>query len=194
MILPIVAHGHPVLKKVGEAFTKDDPGLPGLIEDMFETMYASSGVGLAGPQVNQSKRIFVIDATPYADEGAEANGFKKVFINPLITSRSGKDVTFEEGCLSYPGIRENVVREDIVRVQYYDEHFNFHDEEFSGILSRIIQHEYDHIEGVVFIDRISKLRKTLLRRKLVEISEGQVDVDYRMIFPKLRKAQGMGRR
>lgn len=189
MVLPIVAHGHPVLKRVGDDFEKNDPELKQLISDMFETMYASSGVGLAAQQVNRSKRLFIVDATPYAEDGEESDNLKKVFINPEIIERKGKIVSFEEGCLSYPGIRENVDREENIRMRYYDEDFNLHEEEFSGILSRIIQHEYDHIEGIVFIDRISKLRKTLLNRKLRDISEGKVDADYRMIFPKRRKGR-----
>lgn len=189
MILPIVAHGHPVLKKKGEDFSPDDPDLPVLIEHMFETMYASQGVGLAAQQVGLAKRLFVIDATPYADEGAEAEGFRKVFINPEILEREGEMVSFEEGCLSYPGLRESVEREESILIRYFDENWVEREERFSGILSRIIQHEYDHNEGIVFIDRISKLRKTLLTRKLREISEGKVDVDYRMIFPKRRKGR-----
>lgn len=187
MILPIVAHGHPVLKKVGEDFEIGDPDLPKLVEDMFETMYFSSGVGLAAQQINIPKRLFVIDATPYAEEGQEAGGFKKVFVNARITQRKGEIKPFEEGCLSYPGIRETVEREDTIRIEYFDEHFKHYDEEFSGILSRIIQHEYDHIEGIVFIDHISKLRRTLLGRKLREISEGKADADYRMLLPRRRK-------
>ncbi|HRY98613.1 MAG TPA: peptide deformylase [Bacteroidales bacterium] len=192
MILPIVAHGHPVLKQVGEDFPQGDPAVARLIEDMFETMYASSGVGLAGQQVGVTGRIFVIDATPFAEDGADAEGFRKAFVNPHIVAYEGGKVPFEEGCLSFPGLREVVERPESVRIQYYDEQWNFHEEEYSGILARIIQHEYDHVEGVVFIDRISTLRRTLLGRKLKEISEGHVDADYRMVFARQKKSRKRG--
>ena len=191
MILPVVAHGHPVLKQVGVDFEKTDPALPQLILDMFETMYASSGVGLAGQQVGQTKRIFVIDATPFAEDGEDTAGFRKVFINPRITGFNGDEIPFEEGCLSFPGLREVVERPEKVRIQYYDENWNFHDEEHSGVVARIIQHEYDHVEGVVFVDRISKLRRTLINRRLRDISEGKVEADYRMVFARPKKGKKM---
>ena len=180
-------HGHPVLKRKGEDIDKDYPDLQKLIDDMFETMQSASGVGLAAPQINKSLRLFVIDATPFADEHEEAKGFRQVFIDPKITMKSGEKVKYDEGCLSYPGIREIVIREPRIRIKYYDEHFNLRDEEYNGILSRIIQHEYDHIEGITFVDRITNLRKTLLKRKLSDISKGKVEMTYKMIFPALRK-------
>lgn len=189
MILPVIAYGHPVLKKKAVDIDPKDESLGKLIEDMFDTMYSSKGVGLAGPQVNQSKRIFVVDATPFAEEDKQAEGFKKVFLNPEIIELSGKMKMFEEGCLSFPGLRESIEREEVVRLQYYDKDFNFHDEEFDGIISRIIQHEYDHIEGRVFVDRISRIRKTLLKRRLSDISTGNVDADYKMLFPNRKKGR-----
>lgn len=182
MILPIVAYGQAVLKKVAVEFDLNDPSIGPLVQDMFETMYASSGVGLAGPQVNVSKRIFVIDASPFADESEEAKDFKKVFINPRIIESKGDIVPFNEGCLSFPGLREDVMRPERIRIQYLDAELQAHEDEYGGILARIIQHEYDHIEGIVFVDRISKLRRTLINGKLMDISRGKVDVDYRMNF------------
>lgn len=183
MILPIVAYGHPTLKKVAQDIDKDYPGLDELIENMFETMYASEGVGLAAPQVNLSVRLFVIDAEPYSEDDEDLKGFKKVFINPYIIEEEGDEWPFNEGCLSLPDIREEVVRKPRVRLQYYDRDFNFHDEQYEGMLARIIQHEYDHLEGILFVDRISNLRKMLLKRKLNDISTGNIDVGYKMIFP-----------
>jgi len=188
MILPIVAYGDPVLKKVAEEIDKDYPGLQQLIADMFETMYHANGVGLAAPQIGKSIRLFVVDAAPFAEDEEEGTehlkDFKKVFINPIIEEESGEEWGFNEGCLSIPGIREEVFREETVHITYFDEHFNFHEEEFDGYAARIIQHEYDHIEGVLFTDKISPLRKRLLRRRLEEISQGAVDVKYKMRFPK----------
>jgi len=187
MILPIVVHGHPALKRKAQEIDKDYPNLDNIISDMFETMHTASGVGLASPQVNLSIWLFIVDSTPYAEEYEEAKGFKQVFINPKIIIRKGEKVRFDEGCLSYPGIREIVLREPFIKIEYYDEEFNFHEEEYVGVLSRIIQHEYDHLEGITFIDRISSLRKTLLKRKLSDISKGIVKMDYKMIFPAQRK-------
>jgi len=187
MILPIVVHGHPVLKRRAEDIDKDYPELDKLIEDMYETMHSASGVGLAAPQINKSIRLFIVDATPYEEEYEEVKGFRQVFINPKITIRKGERVRFDEGCLSYPGIREIVVREPIIKMEYYDEKFNLREEEYNGVLSRIIQHEYDHLEGITFVDRISSLRKTLLKRKLSDISKGDVKMEYKMTFPVKRK-------
>ncbi len=187
MILPIVAHGHPVLRKKAQDIDKDYPDLEKLISDMYETMHAASGVGLAAPQVNLSIRLFVIDSTAYGEEYEEAKNFKQVFINPKITIRKGEKVRFDEGCLSYPGIREIVVRESNIKIEYYDENLNFHRDDYDGVLSRIIQHEYDHLEGITFVDRISSLRKTLLKRRLSDISKGDVKMEYKMIFPVQRK-------
>jgi peptide deformylase len=185
MILPVVAYGDPVLKQVAENIQKDFPGLEQLLLDMFETMYQASGVGLAAPQIGKSIRLFIIDASPFAEDGEneDLKGFKKVFINPEITEEDGKDWAFNEGCLSIPTIREDVCRKPKIRLQYYDEKFNFHDEVFEGLKARIIQHEYDHIEGVLFIDHINGLKRRLLKNKLLNISKGNVDVGYKMRFP-----------
>ncbi|MDP2424224.1 MAG: peptide deformylase [Bacteroidales bacterium] len=187
MILPVVAYGHPLLKKVAADIDKNYPDLQEFVTNMFETMYASLGVGLAAPQVSRSIRIFIVDCSPYADEHPELAAFKKVFINPHITEESGEEWTYSEGCLSLPDLREDVTRKSFIRIQYHDENFNFFDETYDGLTARIIQHEYDHLDGVLFVDRISPLRKTLLKRKLSDISKGNIDVDYKMIFPLLKK-------
>lgn len=189
MLLPITAYGHPVLKKVAEEIDKDYPGLEQLIADMFETMYSSDGIGLAAPQVNRSIRLFIVDGTPYADKVPETADFKKIFINPYILSTSGSDVNLDEGCLSVPNIREDVTRKDEITIEYYDEKWELKEETYTGFPARVIQHEYDHLEGILFVERISSLRKTLLRRKLQDIAHGKVDVDYRMIFPNLKKSK-----
>ena len=183
MILPIIAYGDPVLKKVGKEIDQDYPGLEKLIANMLDTMYDASGVGLAAPQVNESVRLFVIDATPFADEDKELEGFKKVFINPIIIKEEGSEWVFNEGCLSIPGIREDIHRKPKITIEYYDEKFNLKEEVYEGMAARIIQHEYDHIEGVLFTDRIKPLRKRLLNGKLKNIAKGNVEVDYKMKFP-----------
>lgn len=183
MILPIVAYGHPTLKKVAEEIEQDYPDLDKLIEDMFETMHASVGVGLAAPQVNRPIRLFIVDATPYADEYPEAADFRKVFINPYIIEEEGEEWSFNEGCLSVPNIREDIIRKPNITLEYQDRDFNIIEEKFSGVLARIIQHEYDHIEGTIFVDKVNPLRKVLLKRKLHDISTGNIDVAYKMIFP-----------
>lgn len=188
MILPIVAYGDPVLKKVGEKIGPDYPGLEKLIADMFDTMYNAKGVGLAAPQVGKSIRLFIVDATPFSedpenDEEAALAGFKRVFINAKINEESGKEWAFNEGCLSIPKIREDVMRKPDVTITYEDENFKQHTEVFKGLAARIIQHEYDHIEGKLFTDRISMLRKRLLQGKLNDITKGRIEVDYRMRFP-----------
>lgn len=187
MILPIVAYGSAVLKKKAIEILTDYPDLDLLIANMFETMYKSNGVGLAAPQIGESIRLFVIDATPFAEEEPELKGVKKVFINAMLIDESGDKWAFNEGCLSIPGIREDVMRKPELRIRYQDEHFNVFEEEFKGILARVIQHEYDHIEGILFTDRINPLRKTLLSKKLNNISKGIVDVDYRMKLPYRKK-------
>lgn len=188
MILPVTAYGHPILRKVAEEIDKDYPELDQFIDDMFETMYASDGVGLAAPQVNRSIRVFIVDGTPYADKMPEMADFKRVFINPYILDEEGKDVTMDEGCLSIPNIREDVTRPEEVVIEYYDRNWELKEEKYTGFQARVIQHEYDHLEGILFTDKISPLRKTLIRRKLQDISKGKVDVNYRMIFPKLKKS------
>jgi peptide deformylase len=150
-------------------------------------MYDSNGVGLAAPQVNRSIRLIVIDAAPYATDHPEVKELKKVFINARIINEWGDEWIFNEGCLSIPDIREDITRHGKIRIQYQDEDFNFHDEEHQGVAARIIQHEYDHLEGILFVDRISSLRKTLLKRRLNDISKGNVDVKYKMIFPVQKK-------
>jgi peptide deformylase len=196
MILPIVAYGDPVLKKVAVDIDKTYPKLEEVIENMFETMYNASGVGLAAPQVGLSIRMFVIDGSPFADrdddeeEDPKAEGmedFKKVFINPIITEESGEDWGFNEGCLSIPKIREEVFRKEEITITYFDEKWKKHTEKFDGYKARIIQHEYDHIEGVLFTDHLSVLKRKLLTKKLGNISKGEIKVDYRMKFPALTK-------
>ena len=184
MILPITAYGHPVLRKETDEITKDHPGLADLISNMYETMYHAEGVGLAAPQINQTLRLFVMDASPLGDEIEEFKDFKKVFINPYIVEESGEEWAFNEGCLSIPGIREDVKRPDKIIIEYYDEDFIFHEETYEGIPARIIQHEYDHLDGILFTDRLSSLKKRLLKSKLFSISKGQTPTDYRMIYPK----------
>ncbi len=187
MILPVTAYGHPTLKKVAEEIDEDYPNLPELIDNMFETMYSDEGVGLAAPQINKSIRLFIIDATPFADQIEGEHELKKVFINPYITEEDGPEASIEEGCLSIPNIREQVSRKSKIRIEYFDEKGGFHDEEYDGMFARVIQHEHDHLQGILFIEKISSLRKTLLKRKLQDISKGNVKVNYRMIFPARKK-------
>jgi len=187
MILPVVAHGHPVLKRIATEIPPDYPDLKEFINDMWDTMYQSDGVGLAAPQVNRSVRLMVIDATPFADKYPEAVGFKKVFINADIYKTEGEEFSFNEGCLSFPGIREDILRKPVVYMRYRDENYQLHDERFEGVAARVIQHEFDHVEGIVFIDRISHLKRMLINRKLIDISKGKVDVNYKMLFPTLKK-------
>lgn len=185
MILPIVAYGDPILKKKGSEIGKSYPHLKELIENMFETMYAAPGVGLAASQVGFAIRLFVMDATGYStDENPELEGFKKVFINPQIIEEDGEEWLFNEGCLSFPTLREDVYRKPNIRIQYYDENWEYHDEKYDGVKARIIQHEYDHVDGIVFVDRLSPLKKRLLKGKLYDISTDKVDHSYKMKFPK----------
>lgn len=187
MIYPIVAYGHPTLKRKAEDITQDYPNLREVIDQMMETMYETIGVGLAAPQVNLSIRLFVVDATPYKEEHPEAEDFKKVFINARIVEEQGEEWEFKEACLSIPNIAEYVSRKPRIRIQYYDEDFKYHDETYEGVLARIIQHEYDHIEGILFVEKINPLAKTLLRRKLNDIKTGKVDPSYKMIFAPKKK-------
>ncbi|MFT3740020.1 MAG: peptide deformylase [Breznakibacter sp.] len=180
MIYPVVVYGHPVLRKVATDITADYPGLPQLIDDMFQTMYKADGVGLAAPQIGLPIRLFVVDATPMADEEPEMKDFKRVFINAHIVERDGETVTDSEGCLSLPTIREEVQRPSRVRVRYFDQDFKSHDEVYEGFAARVIQHEYDHIDGKLFIDYLSPLKKRLLKGKLTKISKGEVDVSYKI--------------
>lgn len=185
MILPIVAYGDAVLRKETEEIDKDYPDLSLLIEDMFETMYSAKGVGLAAPQIGRAIRLFMVDASGFNedDEHPELEGFKRVFINPIIIEESGKEWKFEEGCLSIPGIREDVIRKPNIIVEYYNEKFELIEESFDGIGARIIQHEYDHIEEILFTDKINPLRKRLIKGKLNDIAKGNIKINYRMKFP-----------
>ena len=184
MIYPVVVYGHPVLRKKSREVRKDEEGLSEFIKDLWETMYVSDGIGLAAPQVGKSVRIFVIDAEALAEDDATLKGFKKTFINPKIVEKNGDKEPFNEGCLSIPNIREDVIREPGIRIQYYDQEFNFFDEEYDGIASRIIQHEYDHLEGILFTDLVPPLRKRLLKSKLNAISKGKFEATYKTILPK----------
>lgn len=194
MILPIVAYGHPILRKVAQDITKEYPQLDKLIEDMWETMYASNGVGLAAPQINKDIRLFVIDSAQIFanmdDQDREEEtypddpGTKQVFINAHILEEQGDDWAYNEGCLSIPKIREDIYRAEEVTLEYLDEHFVKHTKTFDGITARIILHEYDHIDGKLFIDYISPLKRKLLKRKLDDITRGNIRVDYKMMFPK----------
>lgn len=186
MVLSIVGYGHPVLRKKAASVETNHPNLAALIANMFDTMYKAHGVGLAAPQINQSLRIFVIDNTPMIEEAEEEKEqelpVKKVFINAQMKSETGKEWSFNEGCLSIPEVREEVKRKDTIVLNYYDEEFREHTETFTGITARIIQHEYDHIEGVLFIDRISAFRRQLLKNRLSRIQKGEVNVSYPMKF------------
>jgi peptide deformylase len=187
MIYPIVVYGHPVLKKVAADIEKDHPGLKQFIDDMFETMHNADGLGLAAPQVGKSIRLFVIDGEPLEEDEPEFKGFKKVFINAQIVEKSGELVPMNEGCLSIPGLREEVKREDHIRIKYYDENWDLHDETYEGYPARVIQHEYDHLDGKLFVEKINPLKKQLLRGKLLDISKGKFEADYRTIVYTPRK-------
>lgn len=187
MFLPITAYGHPVLKKVAADITSDYPELQKLIADMWDTMYTAGGVGLAAPQVDRSIRLIVIDAAPYAEEDSRAAAFKKVLINAHIVEQSGEEWLFNEGCLSVPDIREDVARKSKIRIQYQDEKFNSYDEEYDGIIARVIQHEYDHIEGILFVERLHPLKKVMLKRRLTDIVKGNIKIPYKMKFVSVNK-------
>ena len=190
MILPIYLYGHPVLRKVGEDITKDYPNLETLIDNMFETMYGANGIGLAAPQIGLDIRLFIVDVSPlsddedYVDIADELNTFKKVFINAKILEESGEEWKFNEGCLSIPEVREDVKRKSTIKIDYYDENFVKHTDTFSDIRARVIQHEYDHIEGILFTDHLSALKKKIVKGKLQKIANGEVNVSYKMRFPK----------
>lgn len=187
--MPIISYGHPLLKKKAQEITPEYPGLEKLIAQMFTTMYEANGVGLAAPQIGKSIRLFVVDASPYGQEHPEAANFKQVFINPVIIREYGQLWSFNEGCLSIPGINEDVERFSTIDIEYYDEHFQLQRFTYDGIIARIIQHEYDHLEGILFVDRLPPLRKMLLKGRLQKIMRGEVDVKYRMIFPDRKKAK-----
>jgi peptide deformylase len=189
MILPIVAYGNPVLKKEAKNITQDYPELDQFIYNMWETMYKASGVGLAAPQVGVGIRLFVVDASPFAEdeelsqeEKEQLSGFKKVFINPEL-EESGEEWAFNEGCLSIPEVREDIYRQEKIHITYFDENFKEYQETFTGLPARVIQHEYDHIEGILFTDKLSPLKKRLIKGKLNNIAKGNIQVDYKMRFP-----------
>ena len=196
MILPIVAYGDPILRKVCAEINTDYPKLKELLDTMWETMYGAKGVGLAAPQVGLRIRLFLVDTTPFADDedlsekDQEAlNGFKKVFINAKMDEEIGEEWVFNEGCLSIPDVREDVKRKDTITITYLDEDFKSHTETYDGLLARVIQHEYDHIEGILFTDKLSTLKKRMLKSRLVNISKGKINVDYRMRFPDVKKGR-----
>lgn len=190
MILPITAYGDPVLKIKAKEIALDYPKLKELIENMFDTMYGAHGVGLAAPQVGLSIRLFIVDASPMAEDEEfteeeinQLKEFKKVFINPQITEETGVEWDFNEGCLSIPDVREDVKRKPMLKISYVDENFVPHTEEYEGVAARIIQHEYDHIEGILFTDKLSPFKKRILKGKLTNISKGNIKVEYKMRFP-----------
>jgi peptide deformylase len=190
MILPIVAYGAAVLKRKADEIDPSYPNLKELIENMWETMYSAHGVGLAAPQIGLSIRLFVIDASPFVDEEEMSKeevktlqSFKKVFINPIILEEQGALWNFNEGCLSIPDVREDVSRKDQITLQYQDENFETHRITLEGLAARVVQHEYDHIEGVLFTDRISPLKRRLIKNRLASISKGAISVEYKMKFP-----------
>ena len=196
MILPVVAFGDPVLREVGIDISKDFDGLPNLIENMWETMYHAHGVGLAAPQIGLPIRLFVIDATPFADdedltqsEQDALKNFKAVFINATIIEETGEEWTFNEGCLSIPDVREDVIRKPKITITYQDETFKTHTKTFDGLVARVIQHEYDHIEGILFTDKLSSLKKRILKGRLSNISKGKISAEYRMRFPEMKKGR-----
>jgi peptide deformylase len=196
MILPIIAYGDPILRKVGTEIDKEYPELAALIANMKETMYNASGVGLAAPQIGLAIRLFIIDASPFAEDEdlddedrATLKTFNRVFINAQIIKEEGEEWTFNEGCLSIPDVREDVSRQPKITIEYQDEDFKTHTEVLEGLAARVFQHEYDHIEGILFTDKLSTLKKRLLKKRLENISKGKINADYRMNFPNLKKGK-----
>lgn len=194
MVLPIVAYGDPVLKKKGKDITKDYPNLQELLDNMYETMYNAYGVGLAAPQIGLNIRLFLVDTSAFAEdtgldeeEQAYLKDFKRTFINAQIIEETGDEWAFNEGCLSIPDVREDVFRKPKITIEYYDENFEKHTETFEGLVARVIQHEYDHIEGILFTDKLSSLKKRLIKGKLSNISKGKINIDYKMRFPNQKK-------
>ena len=194
MTLPIYAYGHPILRQKTEKIDTNYPDLNSLVESMWETMYNANGVGLAAPQIGLALRLFVVDASPFAadpelseEEQQLIKNFKHVFINPTITTFHGEGVDFNEGCLSIPDIRGEVTREDGISISYYDLEFNQHELELTGLASRVVQHEYDHIEGKLFTDKLSPFKRKILKSKLLQIEKGNITVDYPMEFPTKQK-------
>lgn len=196
MIVPIIAYGDSVLRKKAKPISKDYPNLEELIENMKDTMYGAYGVGLAAPQIGLPIRVFVIDASPFAEdenlskeEQKQLKELKMTFINAEIIEEEGDDWAFNEGCLSIPEVREDVFRKPEITINYRDENFDAHTRTFSGLAARVIQHEYDHIEGILFTDKLSNLKKRLIKSKLSNIAKGKISVDYRMRFPELKKGR-----
>ncbi len=194
MILPIVAYGDPVLKKKGKDISKDYPKLDELLVNMYETMYNAFGVGLAAPQIGLSIRLFLVDTSPFAEdpdfspeEQEDLKSFKRTFINAEIVEEDGDEWAFNEGCLSIPDVREDVFRKPKITISYVDENFEEQTESFDGLIARVIQHEYDHIDGVLFTDKLSTLKKRLIKGKLSNISKGKINIDYKMRFPNQKK-------
>ncbi|MCB0579602.1 MAG: peptide deformylase [Phaeodactylibacter sp.] len=186
MLLPIYAYGQPVLKKMAEDITQEHPGLQEFIENMWETMYHAEGVGLAAPQVGQSIRLFVVDTIQIMEEGKEDEGIRQVFINAHKVEEAGEPWTYEEGCLSIPDVRGDVDRPPQLRLRYVDENFEAHEKVFTGVNARVIQHEYDHIDGILFTEHLKPIKRRLVRRKLEDIRKGKVKVEYKMKFPVAR--------
>lgn len=189
MTLPIIGYGDPVLRKKGVAITSEYPELKTLISNMYDTMYNAYGVGLAAPQIGLAIRLFIIDTAPFAEsedlsleEQEVLKNGKKTFINPTIIKEEGDEWGFNEGCLSIPDVREDVFRKEKITIHYFDEDFKEHTEVFDGLIARVIQHEYDHIEGVLFTDKISTLKKTLIKKRLQNIIDGKISADYKMKF------------
>ena len=196
MILPIIAYGDPVLRKKGKEITKDYPDLDKLIENMWDTMYEAYGVGLAAQQIGLPIRLFIIDPSAFGEdeelelaEQEQLKNLRKVFINPKIVAEEGEDWAFNEGCLSIPEVREDVFRKQQITIEYQDENFNSFREVYEGLAARVIQHEYDHIEGVLFTDKLSSLKKRLIKGKLANISKGKIQADYKMKFPLMKKGR-----
>ncbi|MEM9144049.1 MAG: peptide deformylase [Bacteroidota bacterium] len=194
MILPIVAYGDPVLRKVAKDIDADYPNFKELLTNMWETMYNANGVGLAAPQIGLPIRLFLVDTSPFAEdeelsqeERGQLRDFKKVFINATMEEETGREWAFNEGCLSIPEIREDIKRKGKITISYWDENFKERSETYDGLLARVIQHEYDHIEGILFTDKLSSLKKRLLKGRLNNISKGKIDVEYRMRFPQAKK-------
>ena len=190
MILPIIGYGNPILKITSKDINNSYPNLKKLINDMYETMYNANGVGLAAPQIGKSNKLFIIDTAPFLNideneiEGIKVESIKQTFINPVIIQESGDSWSFEEGCLSIPHIREDVKRKSDINIEFYDENFTLNKKSFSGIVARVIQHEYDHIQGILFTDKLTSFKKRLLKNKLNNIEKGNIDIDYLMDFNK----------
>ncbi len=196
MILPIIAYGDPVLRKEGKEITKEYPKLDELIENMWDTMYEAYGVGLAAQQIGLPIRLFIIDPSAFGEdeeleiaEQEQLKNLRKVFINPKIVAEEGEEWAFNEGCLSIPEVREDVFRKQQITIEYQDENFNSFSEVYEGLAARVIQHEYDHIEGILFTDKLSSLKKRLIKGKLANISKGKVTAEYRMRFPQAKKGR-----